>query len=313
MNGWTTGVESEDMMRQSISAAWVRGVWLALLWLLIQPPVLDAGSADADAASDKPDLTLVSPAPAGVAPTDSVSAGADGVARKIERDTGDTTPPIATQSEPMSLPSIGPTHAAAATDVPSIIEPIDLRQLETATRPMSVAPKIASTPPAAGKIDSQPSTLRDKLRESARGALPDTYTIQAGDTLGHIAQRLYGRAGEHAAIAAANPGIDPRGLQVGQVIRLPRRAQTRQVVMRGDAPAVAERATADGARRVEDGSRRVEVRAGDSLYRIAEREYGNGGRWRVIYQANRDVIDEPSMLQPGMKLMIPKRTEAQGE
>jgi LysM repeat protein len=45
-----------------------------------------------------------------------------------------------------------------------------------------------------------------------------TYTVAAGDTLGSIATK------EHTtvdALLAANPGIDPTGLQIGDTISLP--------------------------------------------------------------------------------------------
>lgn len=47
------------------------------------------------------------------------------------------------------------------------------------------------------------------------------------------------------------------------------------------------------------------VQAGDSLYRIAQKFYGNGNLWRIIFDANRDVIDSPSRIRPGMQLKIP--------
>ena len=45
-----------------------------------------------------------------------------------------------------------------------------------------------------------------------------TYTVAAGDTLGSIAAK------EHTtvdALLAANPGVDPTGLQIGDTIALP--------------------------------------------------------------------------------------------
>ena len=47
---------------------------------------------------------------------------------------------------------------------------------------------------------------------------PRTHTIRAGDTLWRLAQQ-YGTTVE--ALLAANPGIDPNSLRVGQVISIP--------------------------------------------------------------------------------------------
>jgi nucleoid-associated protein YgaU len=54
----------------------------------------------------------------------------------------------------------------------------------------------------------------------------------------------------------------------------------------------------------------VEVRsytvvAGDSLSKIAKREYGDAGKWRQIYDANRDQIKDPDLIYPGQVLTIP--------
>jgi nucleoid-associated protein YgaU len=44
---------------------------------------------------------------------------------------------------------------------------------------------------------------------------------------------------------------------------------------------------------------------GDSLSKIAEREYGDANRWRTIYEANKDVINDPDLIYPGQELKIP--------
>jgi nucleoid-associated protein YgaU len=46
---------------------------------------------------------------------------------------------------------------------------------------------------------------------------------------------------------------------------------------------------------------------GDSLSKIAKREYGDASKWRQIYQANRDVIDNPDLIEPGQDLIIPEQ------
>ncbi len=48
-----------------------------------------------------------------------------------------------------------------------------------------------------------------------------------------------------------------------------------------------------------------EVVAGDSLSKIAKREYGNASEWKRIYEANQDVLKDPDKIFPGQKLKIP--------
>ena len=49
------------------------------------------------------------------------------------------------------------------------------------------------------------------------------------------------------------------------------------------------------------------VVAGDSLSKIATREYGTANDWNRIYEANRDVLKDPDKIYPGQKLKIPPK------
>jgi nucleoid-associated protein YgaU len=44
---------------------------------------------------------------------------------------------------------------------------------------------------------------------------------------------------------------------------------------------------------------------GDSLSKIAKREYGDANKWRAIYEANKDLINDPDLIYPGQELKIP--------
>jgi nucleoid-associated protein YgaU len=47
------------------------------------------------------------------------------------------------------------------------------------------------------------------------------------------------------------------------------------------------------------------VQKGDSLSKIAKREYGDTQQWRRIFEANRDIIDNPDLIYPGQVLRLP--------
>jgi nucleoid-associated protein YgaU len=57
--------------------------------------------------------------------------------------------------------------------------------------------------------------------------------------------------------------------------------------------------------RAEAEVRRYTVVSGDSLSKIAKREYGDAQKWRQIYEANRDQIKDPDLIYPGQVLTIP--------
>jgi nucleoid-associated protein YgaU len=44
---------------------------------------------------------------------------------------------------------------------------------------------------------------------------------------------------------------------------------------------------------------------GDSLSKIAKRQYGDAKKWPVIFEANRDTIKDPDLIHPGQVLKIP--------
>ena len=53
------------------------------------------------------------------------------------------------------------------------------------------------------------------------------------------------------------------------------------------------------------GARTYTVVKGDSLSKIAQREYGDAQKWRQIYEANRDQISNPDLIYPGQTLTLP--------
>ena len=52
------------------------------------------------------------------------------------------------------------------------------------------------------------------------------------------------------------------------------------------------------------GSQTYTVQKGDNLSKIAERYYGRQD-WKRIYDANRDLLDDPDRISPGQVLKIP--------
>jgi len=51
------------------------------------------------------------------------------------------------------------------------------------------------------------------------------------------------------------------------------------------------------------------VKPGDSLSKIAKNKYGNANLWKTIFEANKDRIKNPDLIQVGWELKIPAKPE----
>ena len=70
-------------------------------------------------------------------------------------------------------------------------------------------------------------------------------------------------------------------------------------VVPGGAPAATAAAAAPAAAKIHV------VEKGDTLGAIAKKYYGKAGAYMKIFEANRDVLDDPDKIKPGQKLRIP--------
>ncbi|MHC5034076.1 MAG: LysM peptidoglycan-binding domain-containing protein [Planctomycetota bacterium] len=142
-----------------------------------------------------------------------------------------------------------------------------------------------------------PPKKPDVQEAPSRGPQPHkalTHIVQKGETLSEISRAYYGTASKWRDIAKANGISDPGRLQVGMRLTIP--AVT---VVAAPSSRSALSATASDPRRT------YTVKKGDNLYRIAQELYGDGMRWKDIQAENRQQLPDPSLLKPGMVLVVP--------
>jgi nucleoid-associated protein YgaU len=72
---------------------------------------------------------------------------------------------------------------------------------------------------------------------------------------------------------------------------------------RADVPTASASSTATP--NATDRERTYTVVAGDTLSKIAKREYGDASKWHRIYEANKDTIKNPDLIYPGQTFKIP--------
>ena len=73
------------------------------------------------------------------------------------------------------------------------------------------------------QIKEAKEARRQRIEEAKERIRARTYTVQAGDTLGKIAQQHYGSAGKYTVIFEANKPMlkDPDKIYPGQSLRIP--------------------------------------------------------------------------------------------
>ncbi|MEM7229239.1 MAG: LysM peptidoglycan-binding domain-containing protein [Planctomycetota bacterium] len=123
------------------------------------------------------------------------------------------------------------------------------------------------------------------------------YVVDDGDTMTDIALSMLGSAQRWSEIAQANPLVDPNRLRVGQKLRIP---------IDPDAPKETAPKPQPKPDSPDVGPVTYFVQSGDTLSRIADVMLGDRARWRDIFEANRDVLNDPDDLQVGMSLQMPR-------
>lgn len=163
-----------------------------------------------------------------------------------------------------------------------------------------------------GRVDRGPATPNNAVSPvgvpgtHTAWATPRSYTVQAGDSLYTISQKILGSPKYVAAIQKANPKVDARRLRVGQVLNMPDLSGSST-----PAPAAGvSRPVADGGLGTApglSGGKTYKVQPGDTLRKIATKHYGNSKMWEKIYALNREAIgSSPSNLRSGMVLRMPE-------
>ena len=51
------------------------------------------------------------------------------------------------------------------------------------------------------------------------------------------------------------------------------------------------------------------IQKGDTLSKIAKAEYGSAGQWHALFEANREIIEDPDLIYPGQMIRIPDLTD----
>ena len=179
---------------------------------------------------------------------------------------------------------------------------IEKQSTEVLTPPMGEPNIRFQTPlsqnPAVVKKEN-PATLKESGKvKPSKAALPKIYVVVDGDNLAVIAKKFYGdeegnRTINVTRIFQANRKLlgSPDEIYVGQKLIIP------------PLPASAPDETKTDGRK---GKQHI-VREGDSLWKIAAEQLGDGSRYTEIAKLNADILDDEDTLSIGMRLKMPAR------
>ena len=205
---------------------------------------------------------------------------------------------------PAPLVNIGPSLTPAdSTD--AWARALDGNTVSTSSGPSSSALPArgtdAFTPTFSGSRLGVPSTT---VIPADASNTPKTYTVVAGDSLYTISERALGSSKHVNKIIAANPGINPSRLKVGQKIKLPDVSGTTPAATASSVtPLVSARPVATSSVKT------YKVQPGDTLRKISAKVYdGDSTKWEKLYNANRTLIgSNPSNLRAGSVLQVPSK------
>lgn len=117
------------------------------------------------------------------------------------------------------------------------------------------------------------------------------YIVVHGDTLSRLAQRIYGDKFKWTILANANHSVkNPDRIFPGDVIKV---------------PVVDEVSKGFSADYHQKGhTQTVQIKAGDTLSKIAKRTLGSATDWKAIWLLNKDSVKNPNRIVTGHRLHI---------
>ena len=214
------------------------------------------------------------------------------------------------------------TDAIQAVDIiKQADQPVQIRQISQAPEVRNVINVPTSIPSAITSTASSavPTTIPASIEGIKTSSTPsDIHVVKAGETLGDIARQVYGsaegnqRANIDKIFQAYKDQLDsPNKVFEGQKLVIPPLSSLALNQNKTLAQKLIDK-TRNLGFGVETLSSKVEteytyrVQKGDTLWKIAAKQLGNGSKYKDIISANKGVLNTADDIQIGMELKIPR-------
>ncbi len=155
--------------------------------------------------------------------------------------------------------------------------------MSTAPLASPAAPTRPLPPPPSVRIAPKPRNPFRAMQPVPRPTSPGlaVVVLQRGDSLWKLAERNLGQGARWRELLSLNPSIvDPDRVMAGSRIYVPLQASVPRHPLR------------------------MRIQKGDTLWQIAQAQYGRGAAWRCIALAN-PWIGDPNFIREGRELLLP--------
>lgn len=235
---------------------------------------------------------------------------------------GPTAPPpkqAAGQDTPPPVPAHAPATTVPTGGLDASMQPIRTADASSAATQHPLGPDVAPVRPGPVPTPTSIETLRAAMPTGAAPARVDggtspskVYEVRPGDTLYGIAGRLYGSksASVVRAIYEANRSAmpSPNAIRVGQRLTLPALPESAPATPPTSVREPPRTPTSAPPAAAQDDAglyRWYKVQKDDRYVTIAREQLGDAGRWREIYELNKDKFPDPDKIRDGVRIRLP--------
>ena len=146
-----------------------------------------------------------------------------------------------------------------------------------------------------------------------------TIKVKPGDTLGELSSKYLGSSKYWKEIVKANKDQikNANEIRAGMTLKLPNVGKNKATKPGADSglkkpkfgssfkPSFSDKGKKTA--KSSGSGRTYKVKAGESLYGIAKKQLGNGGRWREIFDLNKGLLSSPDAIKAGQTIKLPAK------